>query len=96
MVVASSLTAWTKVANPTDFVNEATSAYTSVKLSDTTVLINGGTGINNGKDYMKNRTVIYHADTNQWETVSNTSSIPQRYNLIPKLHIKAFFLTKSL
>lgn len=91
MLVASSLTAWTKVADSNNFVNEATSAYTSVKLSDTTVLINGGTGINNGKDYMKNQTVIYHADTNQWETVSNTSSIPQKYIFIPKLHIKASF-----
>lgn len=89
MVVASSFTAWTKVAEPTNFVNEATSAYVSVKLSDTTVLINGGTGINNGKDYMKNQTVIYNADTNQWETISSTSSIPQKYNFIPKLHIKA-------
>ncbi|KAI8640246.1 hypothetical protein BD408DRAFT_243153 [Parasitella parasitica] len=79
MVVASSRTAWTKIAAPNNFATEATTAYVSVKLSDTSVLINGGTGINNGKDYMKNQTVIYHADTNQWETVSNTSSIPQTY-----------------
>ncbi|KAF1796372.1 hypothetical protein FB192DRAFT_1043738 [Mucor lusitanicus] len=79
LTVASSLTSWTKVVDPPNFVTEATSAYVSVKLSDTAVLINGGTGVNNNYSYMKNQTVIYHADTNQWETVSNTSSIPQNY-----------------
>lgn len=79
LTVASSLTSWTKVVDPPNFVTEATSAYVSVKLSDTAVLINGGTGVNNNNNYMKNQTVIYHADTNQWETVSNTSSIPQKY-----------------
>ncbi|KAL9551605.1 hypothetical protein MBANPS3_004182 [Mucor bainieri] len=79
LTIASSLTSWTKVVDPSNFVTEATSAYVSVKLSDTAVLINGGTGINNNANYMKNQTVIYHADTNQWETVSNTSSIPQNY-----------------
>ncbi|KAK4511996.1 mannosyl-oligosaccharide alpha-1,2-mannosidase [Mucor velutinosus] len=79
LTVASSLTSWTKVVDPPNFITEATSAYVSVKLSDTAVLINGGTGVNNNYNYMKNQTVIYHADTNQWETISNTSSIPQNY-----------------
>lgn len=78
MTVASSLTSWTKVVDPSNFVTEPTSAYVSVKLSDTTVLINGGTGVNDNRNYMKNQTVVYHADTNQWETISNTSSIPQK------------------
>lgn len=78
-LVASSYNAWIRVADPADFITEATFGHISVKLSDSSVLINGGTGINNGKDYMKNQTVIYHADTNQWETVQNTSSFPQRY-----------------
>ncbi|EPB84359.1 hypothetical protein HMPREF1544_08878 [Mucor circinelloides 1006PhL] len=79
MTVASSLTSWTKVVDPPNFVTEPTSAYVSVKLSDTKVLINGGTGVNNNLNYMKNQTVVYHADTNQWETISNASSIPQNY-----------------
>jgi hypothetical protein len=77
-VVANSYNTWTRVLDPPNFVSEATTAYVSVKLSDTRMLINGGTGINNGKALMKNQTVIYHADTNQWETVSNVSSIAQR------------------
>jgi hypothetical protein len=77
-VVADSYNAWTRVLDPPNFVSEATSAYVSVKLSDTRVLINGGTGINTGGVLMRNQSVIYHADTNQWETVSNVSSITQR------------------
>ncbi|KAI9470546.1 MAG: hypothetical protein EXX96DRAFT_584765 [Benjaminiella poitrasii] len=77
--VANTYHGWYKVLDPTDFVSEATTGYISLKLSDTSVLINGGTGINNGKDVMKNQTVIYHADTNEWKTVSNVSSFSQSY-----------------
>lgn len=77
-VVSHSYNLWIPVLDPPNFISEATSAYVSVKLSDTRVLINGGLGLNNGRDFMKNQTVIYHSDTNQWETVSNVSSIPQR------------------
>ncbi|KAI9259722.1 hypothetical protein EDC94DRAFT_151171 [Helicostylum pulchrum] len=78
-VVANSYSSWTRVLDPPDFITEPTTAYVSVKLSDTSVLINGGTGINNGKNYSKNQTTIYHADQNLWETVQNVSSFPQTY-----------------
>ncbi|GAA5804899.1 hypothetical protein HPULCUR_010408 [Helicostylum pulchrum] len=48
-VVANSYSNWTRVLDPPDFITEPTTAYVSVKLSDTSVLINGGTGINNVK-----------------------------------------------
>ncbi|KAG2194101.1 hypothetical protein INT47_011769 [Mucor saturninus] len=77
--VESSYNAWVQVLDPADFATEATFGYTSVKLSDNSVLMNGGTGLNNGKSYMKNQTVIYHADTNQWEAIQNVSSFSQTY-----------------
>jgi hypothetical protein len=83
-VVANSYNLWTRVVDPPNFVTEATFGYVSVKLSDTSVLLNGGTGINDGKSFMKNQTVIYHADRNQWETIANTTSFPQRYVKIKK------------
>ncbi|KAG2233960.1 hypothetical protein INT48_009773 [Thamnidium elegans] len=78
-IVSNSYSSWTRVLNPPDFVTEPTTAYVSVKLSDTSVLINGGTGVNNNKDYSKNQTTIYHADQNRWETVQSISSFPQTY-----------------
>ncbi|KAI9263589.1 hypothetical protein EDC94DRAFT_607195 [Helicostylum pulchrum] len=78
-VVANSYSSWTRVLNPPDFTIEPTTAYVSVKLSNTSVLINGGTGINNLKNYSKSQTIIYHADQNLWETVQNVSSFPQTY-----------------
>jgi hypothetical protein len=77
-MVSDSYNSWNRAADPTNFVTESNFGYTSVKLSDTSVLTNGGTGINNGKDYMKNQTIIYPVDTDQWETVQNTSSFDQR------------------
>lgn len=77
--VSNTYNSWTRVVDPPNFVTEATFGYVSVKFSDTSVLLNGGTGNNDGKSYMKNQTVIYHADQNQWETISNTTSFPQRY-----------------
>ncbi|KAI9358465.1 hypothetical protein BD770DRAFT_72801 [Pilaira anomala] len=78
-VVANGYNGWKQVVDPPDFITEATFAYTSVKLSDTSVLISGGTGINNNIDYMKNQTTIYHADQNRWETIQSTPSFPQNY-----------------
>lgn len=75
--VSANYVSWYTINDPPNFVTEATSAYTSVKLNDSSVLINGGTGINNGINLMTNQTVIYNADLDQWTTVSNTSSIPQ-------------------
>lgn len=81
-VVANGYNGWKRVVDPPDFITEATFAYTSIKLSDTSVLISGGTGINNDIDYMKNQTTIYHADQNRWETIQSTPSFPQKYVLI--------------
>lgn len=78
--IATGRNSWMRIADPSNFITEATFGYNSVKLSDTSVLINGGTGMNDGKTDMKNRTVIYHADKNEWESVDSTNSFAPRYS----------------
>lgn len=77
--IATGQKSWMRVSDPPNYITEATFGYNSVKLSDTSVLINGGTGINDGKTSMKNRTAIYHADKNEWESVDSTTSFPASY-----------------
>ncbi|CAO3638906.1 unnamed protein product [Mucor hiemalis] len=77
--IATGRNSWMRIADPSNFITEATFGYNSVKLSDTSVLINGGTGMNDGKTDMKNRTVIYHADKNEWESVDSTNSFAPSY-----------------
>jgi hypothetical protein len=68
--------AWIALPAPGNFTLEPNYSYGYTVLSPTSYLITSGSGYNDGKTYLKNKTTVYHADSNQWEaipTIANQS-----------------------
>lgn len=73
-LVQDAQSAWTALSTPSNFTLEPNYSYGYTVLSPTSYLITSGSGYNDGKTYLKNKTTVYHADSNQWESVSTIAN----------------------
>ncbi|CAO3600055.1 unnamed protein product [Absidia cylindrospora] len=77
-MVSDGQSAWEMLPTPTDFALEPNYSYGYTILTPASYLITSGSGYNDGKTALKNKTTIYHADKDQWEslpTVANQSYV---------------------
>ncbi|SAM04752.1 hypothetical protein [Absidia glauca] len=73
--------AWENLPPQGNFVLEPNYSYGFGVINDTSYMITSGSGYNDGKTALKNKTIVYHADTNLW------TSIPTNANQSPKLFL---------
>ncbi|KAI8339970.1 hypothetical protein BC941DRAFT_419047 [Chlamydoabsidia padenii] len=66
--------AWEKLSPPANFTLEPNYSFGFAAISNTSYLITSGSGYNNGKAFLKNKTTIYHADIDQWQTVPTNAN----------------------
>ncbi|KAI8093009.1 uncharacterized protein BX664DRAFT_328715 [Halteromyces radiatus] len=66
--------AWIKLPDPSNFVLEPNYAFAYTPISNTSYLITSGAGYNDGHTYLKNKTIVYHSDTNRWESINTAAN----------------------
>ncbi|ORZ09310.1 hypothetical protein BCR42DRAFT_424164 [Absidia repens] len=68
-MVSDGQNAWDMLPTPTDFTLEPNYSYGYTILTPTSYLITSGSGYNDDKTLLKNKTTVYHADKDQWESL---------------------------
>ncbi|ORX58837.1 hypothetical protein DM01DRAFT_1405459 [Hesseltinella vesiculosa] len=67
--ISSAQTSWQNISTPVGFALEPNYAFAMTKTSNTSYIIQGGAGYNDGKSMLVNKTTVYNAAANQWQAI---------------------------
>lgn len=66
--------AWENLPPQGNFVLEPNYSYGFGVINETSYMITSGSGYNDGKTTLKNKTIVYHTDTNLWTSIPTNAN----------------------
>ncbi|ORZ20775.1 hypothetical protein BCR42DRAFT_489243 [Absidia repens] len=66
--------AWNNLPAPSNFTLEPNYKFAFAPISNTSYLVTSGSGYNDNKTPLKNKTTLYHADKDEWESIPTTAN----------------------
>ncbi|CAO3591602.1 unnamed protein product [Absidia cylindrospora] len=72
--VSDAQNAWNSLPAPSNFTLEPNYKYAFSAISNTSYIVTSGSGYNDNKTPLKNKTTVYHADKDEWESIPTTAN----------------------
>lgn len=73
-IVNDAQDAWTSLPSPNNFSLEPNYKYGFSVINDTSYMVTSGSGYNDNKTPLKNKTTVYHIDKDEWESIPTTGN----------------------